>query len=525
MSLTIFDKTNPTPTTANSVGFVAYKDLGVRPVCSTCETFECGECITDKPYYIPVEAGDMVYVQLREIDDFNDEPQTPEFGWKNGVAEFWLQATLNFPTATSINLDFGVAADSFAKRIIAAQEVGYHNGSYQNLILNSQRIQDYLNSLGSKDTCFTLVVTTYKAVPQEYLSILNFYDVFPPTEVMGVTIQDGVIIWVQDTGLFYISSGGEWVVYDTDATLVFNQKTGLYYEFESEEWFETTLTFDKEINVVCEKPTYKFTKCNDLTIKIEGHHGIEDCRGNYYGGEIQFRDRYRLWASFEINGFTTERTLNDDDVVTSFKSDENYLLRVTNALPVQVAKQLNNTLLAQSVEIDSNFYKEFTDLVKNNETGFSWWASIECKRTFCEKVQNCVDEVIVNPLIICDEPNCPEIASAADLIGELGDFSGTAVCGELTVIPAATVEDTEGNILGQVDAGQTLVVDCSGGDPSGTCDPAIVENSDESFSESIASGGTYVLEDYTVNVYVDEVLEDTSTAPAMTDLEINIIWS
>ena len=60
--------------------------------------------------------------------------------------------------------------------------------------------------------------------------------------------------------------------------------------------------------------------------------------------------------------------------------------------------------------------------------------------------------------------------------------------------------------------------------PSGDCYPAIVTNSNGSFTQSIPSGDTYILPDTTFNVYVDEILQNTVTAPTLEATEINIIW-
>lgn len=60
--------------------------------------------------------------------------------------------------------------------------------------------------------------------------------------------------------------------------------------------------------------------------------------------------------------------------------------------------------------------------------------------------------------------------------------------------------------------------------PSGDCYPAIVINSNGSFTQSIPSGDTYILPDTTFNVYVDEILQNTVTAPTLEATEINIIW-
>jgi hypothetical protein len=60
--------------------------------------------------------------------------------------------------------------------------------------------------------------------------------------------------------------------------------------------------------------------------------------------------------------------------------------------------------------------------------------------------------------------------------------------------------------------------------PSGDCYPATVTNSNGSFTQSIPSGDTYILPDTTYNVYVDEILQNTVTAPTLEATEINIIW-
>lgn len=52
-----------------------------------------------------------------------------------------------------------------------------------------------------------------------------------------------------------------------------------------------------------------------------------------------------------------------------------------------------------------------------------------------------------------------------------------------------------------------------------------IKNSDNSFSVSVDCGTIYTLSDQTINVYVDGVLEDTQTVPAMTNPTINIIWT
>jgi hypothetical protein len=59
---------------------------------------------------------------------------------------------------------------------------------------------------------------------------------------------------------------------------------------------------------------------------------------------------------------------------------------------------------------------------------------------------------------------------------------------------------------------------------SNDCAPALVVNSDGSFSQSIPSGDTYILPDTTYNIYVNEILQNTITVPTLTTTDINIVW-
>lgn len=59
---------------------------------------------------------------------------------------------------------------------------------------------------------------------------------------------------------------------------------------------------------------------------------------------------------------------------------------------------------------------------------------------------------------------------------------------------------------------------------SNDCQPAIVTNSDGTFNHSIPSGDTYILPDTIYNVYVDEILQNSITAPTLAATEINIVW-
>ncbi len=60
---------------------------------------------------------------------------------------------------------------------------------------------------------------------------------------------------------------------------------------------------------------------------------------------------------------------------------------------------------------------------------------------------------------------------------------------------------------------------------SGEGGDATVENSDQTYQETVPAGDTLVLPDQEANVYLDDALVETVSYPAMTDPEINIIWT
>jgi hypothetical protein len=56
------------------------------------------------------------------------------------------------------------------------------------------------------------------------------------------------------------------------------------------------------------------------------------------------------------------------------------------------------------------------------------------------------------------------------------------------------------------------------------CEPGTVENSDGSYTATVASGGLLILPDTTYNVYLNEVLVATETGVTLADFDINIVW-
>lgn len=80
--------------------------------------------------------------------------------------------------------------------------------------------------------------------------------------------------------------------------------------------------------------------------------------------------------------------------------------------------------------------------------------------------------------------------------------------------------DENGDIIATIEAGGSYVCNTGGG---GVCLDANVTNSNATYNNTVASGGTLVLADTTYNIYVNGVLNTTTTLPTLDNSQnINI---
>jgi hypothetical protein len=143
-------------------------------------------------------------------------------------------------------------------------------------------------------------------------------------------------------------------------------------------------------------------------------------------------------------------------------------------------------------------------------------------------------EIIVDGSVLCDIPfedgipsDYPVCSDAyyevRNLEGELldsgsigsGAFKGIVVDCSGGGCPSGTLTDEDGNYLLDEDG------NCISGEGA-VCLDATVENSDASYSVTVESGGTLVLPDTTVNIYVNNVLDQTVNLVTLKDETINI---
>lgn len=457
-----FNKTDFFPTLGSSAAYVGYAEIGRRPLPADCDNIEeCPECTLDEAFKYPVEVGDRLYFQFRITDQYNSNPQSPIYGWKTSDPsdEFWLEAILESPGNEDLELPYG--------SIITSQGVGYFAGSVQNLILNSSAIDQYLDD---STTCFRIKINSYWQEFEEFIIVAAVSSSGDPVPqdwwAVGdlLAIEDGIYSVTSTPGVYTFVRAA------VDGELVFSEQTGTYFRYSSiadKKWTRDEPNNTKGLRETCYTAWHKFVECGG-TVLLRGRFTEEDCAGNYYGlleSGLPYIDQYRIEASFEMTAITTEKTTNENEVITELKQFEEWLLRNTMAIPDQVVRRIANTFTAPTFTIDSNIYVEASNVTKLNQEGGYWYVAPTVRRLLCEKETECGDSYQFNPIV-----NCP-------------------VC-----------------------------------EAGGSGEPVTVENSDGSYSETVDCGDTLVLEDNTYNVYVDGVLAATDTGPAMINQTININW-
>jgi hypothetical protein len=111
---------------------------------------------------------------------------------------------------------------------------------------------------------------------------------------------------------------------------------------------------------------------------------------------------------------------------------------------------------------------------------------------------------------IADNVNSVNITPFGVLQGQFG-FVNTTINNTTTFTGSATNDNGT--------ATDSITITVGNG-----CDDATVENSTQSYQQTVASGDTLVLPDTDIEVYVDGILQATSTVPTLENNTINILW-
>lgn len=452
MTIVEINKTAAVPTIKDDLAIARWRDIGPRAECYACDEIEeCTTCGNDSGYHNPVAAGDFIFLQTKFTDQYNSDPENPQYGWYDGTANWFIKATIQFKSGPDIVLN--------AQPIISDAGVGFAGQSFQNLTLNASEILD----AGSGE-CFRIKFETQKlAFDFEYTGVLGIGAIFPTG-----FIAEGAL-WIDGVN-YYQYIGGSWLGLPgpiPNGTIVFTKKDGLFYELVAGVWTPYTPVKVPAAGPSCTTAWYEKALCEE-TVLIEGYHGSKDCKGSTYGiieTEYQYhpgyRDQYRVWASFECVGFPPEITKDEDDTLTKFVLRENWLMRSTRGWRKQIAEKVAHSFLAKNLFIEGNEYQNASAVEKKNDDGTEWWPEINVTRRNCESGNTCEDIVVYTPTNThtCPDPSPADCEDVTILLN--GDPYAIAAAGSIVDVIAAT----------------------------GPCDDARVSNSDDSYDVTVASGG------------------------------------
>ena len=81
-------------------------------LCDCGDSWNCHLCANDRPYWNPVERGDLIYFQFQQFDTANgDDPNVPgSQGWNSPFANFTIHKCCD---DSIINVNQAVVAQSY----------------------------------------------------------------------------------------------------------------------------------------------------------------------------------------------------------------------------------------------------------------------------------------------------------------------------------------------------------------------------------------------------------------------------
>jgi len=235
-----------------------------------------------------------------------------------------------------------------------------------------------------KDCCSGDFLTDSFGVP---ISVINyssqyFVGVFPVTDYKGDTTWQNIQQIVIDDLLSL----------QNDLLNQFPDGGGCFY-------FDWCFNYDDIATryCLCSEP-YKFVKCDDTTILLEGVFPRMDCQRYWYGDgaamvgngtPITYRNQYRVKGSLELQSYELAKEfVGTLQKTTTSEMNENWLFRTAH-VPVRVARMIANIFAAQEVFANGFSYVVEGEIPKNNDLGTHWFIDAKLKRINCSKTYSC----------------------------------------------------------------------------------------------------------------------------------------
>ncbi len=374
----------------------SYEFLPVKIGCD----FDCGDdcppCGSGFSYI--VRDGDVIYLQYRFADNFNEDHTNPEYGWQlDEIEPFWLRARI-------MNSDGTVAIDDITLDSVGGENgiregyaVGYDGGSIQglNIRVNSALI-DALNS-----DCFYIQIDFCEGNPDlEYL-IIEGIGALPPYQN-----QRPGSLWVE-SGVVYVATPTGWAAIANqpqDGDIAWIVSLGQFLEYDDGDYTETETSVNfNELQCgdrrVCNTDMFSVKTCSELLCFDSFPTRVFDCNGKYFGdkypvelssagGDFLYQEKFCIEGSIELTGFNVTRTTTSRGRVTEENSEAVYRMRAI--VPEKVAKRIKDALLPQNFTINGLSFDTYDSIQKDNDESSDWHVDIELRTKDCDNVGDCV---------------------------------------------------------------------------------------------------------------------------------------
>lgn len=297
-------------------------------LCDCGDSWNCNLCGNDYPYFNPVNAGDLLYFQFQQPDNFNgqDPEMSPVYGWENDtpLQVFAKWSIVDCCTDEPIEVSNDVVAGSF----VGLFEEGLYNGESQ--FTNIQQIAFNVNAI------------IEEAFGGDFSSDHCFYFKF--------SFATGT---------------------DPD--------NPNFIEFCSEPY-----TFNN-----CDQKTVFLEGVNQTGRDCFGfwYGGNVWTVGTFF----PYSNNYRVRGVIESESITIEKeTVTEYLKAVKSQKCEDFSFN-TWGVPIQIARLIGEIMNAREIYADGEKYQINGPLDKNNEVGNQWYLEIALRRCDCVKDYSCND--------------------------------------------------------------------------------------------------------------------------------------
>lgn len=210
---------------------------GGNGTSGTGSAFPCQTGCGERAFFYITEPGDTISLQFNLADVVNEEPEFPEYGWRENSDAWWLSLQVFSPSDAL--LWEGNTADISDAYSTGATDAG----PFQNVVINVDRLIPHLQG----NTCFYFRLAVRGGAPAPSgVDAIGSWDGNPPYMDIGTIVinthQDHFGIWEligtgwvflrwpTDGELFWVAGVGQWMQYSANS-VIYTARGGSEFSF------------------------------------------------------------------------------------------------------------------------------------------------------------------------------------------------------------------------------------------------------------------------------------------------------